>query len=151
GVCSAARISTKPWLKTSIRYVCPTWRLSDAELNCVSTKIRRTSACRQLLIATSTSRYLPPIGTAGLERCCVSGNSRLPWPPPRIIARTSVLTATALNLQLRTWKSQLNTHDNGGLTRGVPHGLCRMESHRRSVARGGPVGRGTWRSAGGTH
>src|SRR5689334_10686224 len=30
------------------------------------------------------------MGTAGLERCCVSGNSRVPWPPPRIIARTSL-------------------------------------------------------------
>ena len=43
-------------------------RLSDAELNCVSTKIRRMSACRQLLIGMSISRYLPPIGTAGFER-----------------------------------------------------------------------------------
>ena len=34
-------------------------RLSDAELNCVSTKIRRMSACRQLLIGMSISRYLP--------------------------------------------------------------------------------------------
>ena len=53
-------------------------RLSDAELNWVSTKIRRMSACRQLLIGMSISRYLPPIGTAGLERSCVNGNSRFP-------------------------------------------------------------------------
>ena len=65
-------------------------RLSDAELNCVSTKMRRMSACRQLLIGMSISRYLPPIGTAGFERRCVSGNSRVPWPPPRMIARTCV-------------------------------------------------------------
>ena len=52
------------------------WRLSDAELNWVRTKIRRMSACRQLLIGMSISRYLPPIGTAGLERSCVSGNRR---------------------------------------------------------------------------
>ena len=45
-------------------------RLSDAELNCVSTKMRRMSACRQLLIGMSISRYLPPIGTAGFERVC---------------------------------------------------------------------------------
>ena len=29
------------------------WRLSDAELNCVRTKMRRMSACRQLLIGMS--------------------------------------------------------------------------------------------------
>src|SRR5687767_3022861 len=69
------------------------WRLSEAELNCVSTKIRRMSACRQLLIGMSIRRYLPPIGTAGLDRSWVSGNSREPWPPPRMSARTSVFTA----------------------------------------------------------
>ena len=35
-------------------------RLRDAELNCVSTKIRRISACRQLLMGMSISRFLPP-------------------------------------------------------------------------------------------
>ena len=89
GVCSAARISTKPWLKRSIRYDWPMCRLSEAELNCVSTKIRRISACRQLLMGMSMRRYLPPIGTAGFERCSVSGNSRVPWPPPRMRASTS--------------------------------------------------------------
>ena len=68
-------------------------RLSDAELNCVSTKIRRMSACRQLLIGMSIRRYLPPIGTAGFDRCCVSGKRRVPWPPPRMIARTSLFIA----------------------------------------------------------
>src|SRR5688572_25486892 len=48
------------------------------------------SACRQLLIGTSISRYLPPIGTAGFERVAVSGNSRDPWPPPRMMASVSV-------------------------------------------------------------
>ena len=49
------------------------WRLSDAELNCVSTNIRFSPACRQLLIGMSMRRYLPPIGTAGFERMWVSG------------------------------------------------------------------------------
>ena len=53
-------------------------RLSDAELNCVSTKMRRMSACRQLLIGMSMRRYLPPIGTAGFDRRCVSGIQPLP-------------------------------------------------------------------------
>src|SRR6476659_7210937 len=68
------------------------WRFSDAELNCVSTKIRRMSACRQLLIGMSINRYWPAIGTAGFERSCVSGKRRVPCPPPRMIARTSLFT-----------------------------------------------------------
>src|SRR5262245_44784787 len=75
-----------------MRYACAMCGLSDAELNCVRTKIRRMSACRQLLTGMSISRYLPPIGTAGFERCCVSGNSRVPRPPPRTMARTSLIT-----------------------------------------------------------
>src|ERR1041385_4281897 len=51
--------------------------------------MRRMSACRQLLTGTSMRRYLPPIGTAGLERVAVRGNRREPWPPPRMIASVS--------------------------------------------------------------
>jgi hypothetical protein len=40
----------------------------------------------QLDIGTSIRRYAPPIGTAGLARCCVSGNRRVPAPPPRMMA-----------------------------------------------------------------
>src|SRR5688572_11003582 len=40
----------------------------------------------QFEIGTSTRRYLPPSGTAGFERCAVSGNKRVPAPPPRITA-----------------------------------------------------------------
>ena len=67
------------------------WRLSDAELNCVSTKIRLSPACRQLLIGMSISRYLPPIGTAGFDRMWVSGKSRVPRPPPRMSVSTSFM------------------------------------------------------------
>jgi hypothetical protein len=42
-------------------------------------------------------RYLPPIGTAGFERVSVNGKRRLPWPPPRMIARTSVFTLRRLH------------------------------------------------------
>ena len=49
------------------------WRLSEAELNCVNTKIRFNPAWRQLLIGMSISRYFPPSGTAGLERMWVRG------------------------------------------------------------------------------
>src|SRR5580698_1496663 len=38
--------------------------------------------CRQFEIGISTKRYLPAIGTAGFERVAVSGDNRLPWPPP---------------------------------------------------------------------
>src|SRR4026209_2790340 len=62
------------------------WRLSEAELYCVNTNIRRRSELMQFEMATSTRRYFPPSGTAGLERCCVRGKRRVPAPPPRITA-----------------------------------------------------------------
>src|SRR5262249_19733142 len=48
---------------------------------------RRRPEFRQLLIGISTSRYLPPSGTAGLARSLVSGKSLVPAPPPMTIAR----------------------------------------------------------------
>src|SRR5205085_124234 len=63
------------------------FRLS--ELYWVSTNMRRISELRQLEMGMSTRRYLPPMGTAGLERCRLSGNRRVPRPPPRIRASTS--------------------------------------------------------------
>jgi hypothetical protein len=51
----------------------PRGGLSEAELNCVRTKIFFSPAWRQLLIGMSISRYFPPIGTAGFDRMCVSG------------------------------------------------------------------------------
>src|SRR4051794_40733935 len=42
----------------------------------------------QLDTGMSISRYLPAIGTAGLLRDLVSGNSRVPRPPPRISEMT---------------------------------------------------------------
>src|ERR1041385_2237991 len=42
----------------------------------------------QLEIGMSTSRYLPASGTAGLARSFVSGNSRVPAPPPMITEST---------------------------------------------------------------
>jgi hypothetical protein len=41
---------------------------------------------RQLEIGISTSRYLPPIGTAGFERLAVNGYNLVPAPPPNITA-----------------------------------------------------------------
>src|SRR5262245_59905604 len=55
------------------------------------------SAWRQLLIGMSIRRYFPPIGTAGFERCSVSGNRRDPCPPPRMSASTSLFTAIGLS------------------------------------------------------
>src|SRR5688572_17973766 len=62
------------------------WLLRLAELYCVRTKIRSSPELMQLEIGTSTSRYFPASGTAGLERWLVRGNSRVPAPPPRITA-----------------------------------------------------------------
>ena len=65
------------------------WRCNEAELNWVRTLILLMEEWIQLLMGTSIRRYLAPMGTAGLERVAVSGNRRLPWPPPRMIARVS--------------------------------------------------------------
>ena len=54
------------------------------ELNWVSTKIRFSPELMQLEMGMSISRYFPAIGTAGLLRDLVSGNKRVPRPPPRI-------------------------------------------------------------------
>ena len=42
----------------------------------------------QFEIGMSTSRYLPASGTAGLARSLVSGNRRVPCPPPMMTQRT---------------------------------------------------------------
>src|SRR5512140_2298202 len=42
----------------------------------------------QLEIGTSTRRYLPARGTAGLDRSLVSGNRRVPCPPTMITEST---------------------------------------------------------------
>src|SRR5208282_1181869 len=64
------------------------WRCREAELNCVRRKIRRKPELMQLEMGMSTSRYLPPSGTAGLARSLVSGKSLVPRPPPKITEST---------------------------------------------------------------
>ena len=59
----------------------------EAELYCVRTNMRSTSELMQFDMGMSTSRYLPPKGTAGFERVSVSGDRRVPAPPPKITAR----------------------------------------------------------------
>src|SRR5512140_2452697 len=93
-VCSAARMVTKPREKASNLYVWPTWLLRLSELYCVSTKMRRRSELMQLESGMSMSRYLPAMGTAGLDRSRVRGKSRVPRPPPRITARQSCMGNT---------------------------------------------------------
>src|SRR5208337_2562958 len=58
------------------------------ELNCVRTKMRFKPEWMQLDTGISMSRYFPAIGTAGLLRDLVSGNRRVPRPPPRISETT---------------------------------------------------------------
>src|SRR5215470_10493880 len=95
----------KPSANGSNLYVLVMCRFSEAELNWVSTKIFFSPELRQLLMGTSISRYLPPSGTAGLERSCVSGKSRFPAPPARIIESTcdgfSLLFRTMLPRNLK--------------------------------------------------
>src|SRR5215213_6685654 len=64
------------------------WRCRLALLNWVMTKIWSMLACRLLLIGMSISRNLPPMGTAGLARWRVKGQSRAPCPPPRMAVTT---------------------------------------------------------------
>src|SRR6266404_1424086 len=66
---------------------------SEAELYCVNTNMRMTSELMQFEMGTSTSRYLPPSGTAGFDRSRVKGKRRLPAPPPRITANRLCLEA----------------------------------------------------------
>src|ERR1051325_4781414 len=51
----------------------------------------------QFEIGISTSRYLPPSGTAGFERSRVKGKSLVPCPPPMMIEST-LLKFTAIIL-----------------------------------------------------
>src|SRR5829696_123799 len=95
GVCSAASTVTKPPRKRSKRYDRAMWLLRLAELYCVTTKICVSPELMQLEIGTSTSRYFPASGTAGLARWAVSGNSRVPAPPPRITESTRFIEGAA--------------------------------------------------------
>src|SRR5581483_154704 len=70
--------------------------MSDVLLNCVNTYMWRSPELMQLLIGMSTMRYLPPSGTAGFERSLVSGNRRVPAPPPMMIARDCLARAERL-------------------------------------------------------
>src|SRR3990170_306420 len=53
--------------------------------------MRRRFEFKQLLMGMSMSRYFPASGTAGFDRSCVRGKSRVPRPPPRITARQSFM------------------------------------------------------------
>src|SRR6266446_925788 len=59
--------------------------------------MRRRFELMQLEIGMSTSRYFPASGTAGLERSLVSGNRRLPCPPP-MITESTLPTVGAIRL-----------------------------------------------------
>src|SRR2546429_9457961 len=63
-------------------------RCKEAELNWVSKYTRRIPELIQLEMGMSTNRYLPARGTAGLARSLVSGNKRVPCPPPMITEST---------------------------------------------------------------
>src|ERR1700690_309084 len=62
------------------------WRSRLWLLYWVSTAMRRKPALTRFESAKSTSRKLPPKGTAGLARSAVSGINRLPSPPASTMA-----------------------------------------------------------------
>src|SRR5690606_1836480 len=86
GVCSAARTVTNPPRNRSKTYDRAMCRLRLAELYWVTTELRLSPELMQMEMGTSTSRYFPAKGTAGLAREAVSGNSRVPAPRPRMTA-----------------------------------------------------------------
>src|SRR5690349_10854626 len=69
------------------------WRLSESDLNWVRILILYRPEFVKLLMTKSMMRYLPPKGTAGLARSSVSGQSRRPSPPARIIVSTFFMRA----------------------------------------------------------
>jgi hypothetical protein len=64
----------------------------------VKTNILVMPELRQLEIGISTKRYLPAIGTAGLERVAVNGNNLVPAPPPNITDNISLLIVASCGL-----------------------------------------------------
>src|SRR6266853_3039428 len=64
--------------------------------------MRRSPELMQFEIGISTMRYFPASGTAGFERSLVSGNRRVPAPPPMMMARLfSVIEAGIERLIVR--------------------------------------------------
>ena len=59
-------------------------------VNCVNTNILLIPEFIQLEMGISTNRYLPAIGTAGLERLAVNGYNLEPAPPPNITLSISL-------------------------------------------------------------
>src|SRR4029434_667768 len=55
----------------------------------------------QLLIGMSIKRYFAPRGTAGFARSFVKGYSRVPAPPPKMIAKTRFMRLSAVVLFAR--------------------------------------------------
>src|ERR1044072_8504711 len=57
------------------------------------------SELMQFESAISENRYWPASGTAGFERCWVSGKRRLPAPPPRMTANNFASAGMSRSLQ----------------------------------------------------
>lgn len=56
--------------------------------------------CKQFEMGISTKRYLPAIGTAGFDRVAVSGDKRLPWPPPSTMEITLDVIKLVLSFRI---------------------------------------------------
>jgi hypothetical protein len=79
-------------------------RESDSDLYWVAMKMRRNPEFTQLLRVKSMIRYGPPKYTAGLARSFVSGYSRSPTPPARMM--TSVSSGMGRMIPRRTRPSR---------------------------------------------
>src|SRR4029453_13304539 len=58
--------------------------------------MRWISELMQLLIGMSIKRYFAPRGTAGFARSFVKGYSRVPAPPPKMIAKTRFMRLSSM-------------------------------------------------------
>jgi len=86
--CCAGRISTNSPISARMNpHARCRWRISECDLYCVSTPMRRMPELTQFDSGKSMMRYLPPIGTAGLARHAVRSFSREPSPPASTRAR----------------------------------------------------------------
>src|SRR5260221_1758776 len=94
----------------------------------------------QFEMGISTRRYLPASGTAGLERSLVSGNKRLPCPPP-ITTASTLLTVGVIRMlcisedpfqPLGSLFYNLREEQSASCIRHQPNPLCRLSFQTHS-------------------
>src|SRR5450432_25809 len=107
--------------------------------------MRRKPELMQLEIGMSTSRYFPASGTAGFARSFVSGNSRLPCPPPMMTQRTLLtlmdwrpvcdIANFCRNHTVEGWVRASNRYASAEIRKQpMPRARCKPQIHRDDAA-----------------